>query len=62
MLVLDVGAQIGKIIPYLPYLNHTERGQDALLIIDIEGFEMFAFENLNRLLDNFKFRVIPTRL
>ena len=58
MLVLDVGAQIGKIIPYLL----AERGQDALLIIDIEGFEMFAFENPNRLLDNFKFRVIPKRL
>ena len=30
-MVLDVGAQIGKIIPYFL----AERGQDALLIIDI---------------------------
>jgi len=42
------------IVPYLP----AARGQDALLKIDIEGFEIFAFENANRLFDHLNIRVV----
>ena len=48
------------IVPYLPYKNDTikERFKKAILKIDIEGFEPFAFENASLLFDTLDIRII----
>jgi FkbM family methyltransferase len=48
------------IVPYLPYKNDTikERFKKAILKIDIEGFEPFAFENASLLFDALDIRII----
>ena len=48
------------IVPYLPYKNAItkEKYKQAILKIDIEGFEPFAFENATLLFDTLDIRVI----
>ena len=48
------------IVPYLPYKNPItkEKYKQAILKIDIEGFEPFAFENATLLFDTLDIRVI----
>ena len=48
------------IVPYLPYKNDTikERFKKAILKIDIEGFEPFAFEHASLLFDALDIRII----
>jgi FkbM family methyltransferase len=48
------------IVPYLPYKNDTtkERFKKAILKIDIEGFEPFAFEHASLLFDTLDIRII----
>ena len=48
------------IVPYLPYKNSQtkEKYKQAILKIDIEGFEIYAFESSNLLFDLLDIRVI----
>lgn len=48
------------IVPYLPYKNAItkEKYKQAILKIDIEGFEPFAFENATLLFDTLDIRII----
>jgi len=48
------------IVPYLPYKNDStkERFKKAILKIDIEGFEPFAFEHASLLFDTLDIRII----
>jgi FkbM family methyltransferase len=48
------------IVPYLPYKNDTtkERFKKAILKIDIEGFEPFAFEHASLLFEILDIRII----
>ena len=48
------------IVPYLPYKNAItkEKYKQAILKIDIEGFEPFAFENSTLLFDTLDIRII----
>ena len=48
------------IVPYLPYRNDStkEKFKKAILKIDIEGFEPFAFEHASLLFDTLDIRII----
>ena len=48
------------IVPYLPYknLNTKEKFKQAILKIDIEGFEPYAFECANHLFNTLDIRVV----
>jgi len=51
---------LDDIVPYLPYknLNTKEKFKQAILKIDIGGFEPYAFESGNVLFETLDFRVV----
>jgi FkbM family methyltransferase len=51
---------LDDIVPYLPYknLNTQEKFKQAILKIDIGGFEPYAFESGNVLFETLDFRVV----